>query len=362
MAIVEHIDDYSYVMVRVVAARGKIIRAEQLADLIKCTSLEEFKQKLAGFQSELSAEAINSSKDLEHTLQDTFFKYINLIIYNAPHECQEFVTQYIEKYVIDNLKTLVVGKILNMNEKDLNERINFPIERIMKTEGLITEAVKHANLEKMLYLYKSTKYGLMLKDLVSQYTKTKEIFFIYALLDRYYIDNLNSMLIHHVHWSNIDKDFARIFVGTLTDFYNIVCAFRGQVNGFSQAEIRIIRTSAQFEYKVHEDDFNRIYSQGPDREKIVGVLKDILSRYPGGGGYVGLISSERIMSSLRHFFYNIFLRQERLLRFEPGHELGEVLAFLLEKEAEIDNLITIFEGVKNNIEPQKINSVLRLRR
>jgi vacuolar-type H+-ATPase subunit C/Vma6 len=349
-------------MVRVVAARGKIIRAEQLADLIRCTSIEEFKQKLAGFDLDLPADAISNSKDLEKTFHDIFFKYINLIIYNAPHECQEFVIQYIEKYAIDNLKTLVVGKILDMDEKDLEEHINLPVERIMKTEGLITEAVKHAKLEKMLYIYKQTKYGALLKDLVSQYTKTKEIFFIYALLDRYYIENLNFMLIHHAHWSNIDKNFAKTFVGTLTDFYNIMCAFRGQINGFSQAEIRIIKTPVQFEYQVHDDDFNRLYSQGSDREKIVGVLKDILSRYPGGGEYVGLISPDRITTSLHQFFYNIFLRHVRLLRFEPGHELGEVLAFLLEKEAEIDNLITIFEGVKNDIEPQTINSMLRLRR
>ncbi len=349
-------------MVRITAARGKLIRAEQLTDLSKCTSIEEFKLKLVGFQSDTSADIMNSSKDLERTFHDVFFKYINLIIYNAPHECQEFVIQYVEKYAIDNLKTLIVGKILDMNEKDLKERIFFPIEQIMKTEALIAEAVKHAKMENVLYLYKHTKYGELLKDIVSQYEKTREIFFIYALLDKYYIENLNLMLIYHAHWSRSNKDFIRIFVGTFTDFYNLVCAIRGQINGLNQAETRIIRVNAQFEYKVYYDDFTRLYSQGSDREKIVNVLKDILRRYPCGNEFVDLLSPDRIMTSLRQFYHNVLIKQVRLHRFEPGHELGEVIAFLLEKEAEIDNLITIFEGVKNNIEPQTIKSNLRLRR
>lgn len=361
LAISERIDNYAYILVRITAARGRLLRVDQLEDLTKCVSVDDFKLKLASSKQDMSAETINNSKDLEKAFQDVLFDYINLIINNAPHECQEFVMQYIEKYAIENLKALVVGKILSTSESELKERIFFPVERIMRTEKTILEALRHAELEQVLYIYKRTRYGELLKDIVSQYEKTREVFFVYALLDKHYIENLNLMLLYHTHWSHASRDFVKIFVGTLTDFYNLVCAIRGQMNDFTQTEIRIITTPAQFHYRVYYDDFNTLYKQGSDKEKIAEILKNILRRYPCGAKYTDIISPDRIMRSLRQFYYRVLLTQVRKNRFEQGQELGGIIAFLIEKEAELDNLVTIFEGVKNNIDPETIRSFLRLK-
>lgn len=361
MAIEQRIDDYSYIIVRVNAARAKLLRAEQLDDLAKSPTTEEFKQKLATYYRDLTADAINNSKDLENTLYDALFKYLNLILYNAPHECQEFLVQYIEKYAFMNLKTLLIGKILKKEPREIKERIYHPIERLLKTDGIMDDALKATSMEGVIYQYKRTRYGQIMKDIMSQYSKNQEIFFIYSGFDKAYIENLNMLLLFHEHWSHARNEFLRIFIGTLTDFFNLVTCIRAQLNHFDWQEIKRITTPVQLYYKVFFNDFEQLFALKEDTVKIIDTLKKIALRYPEGYRFTNYLSPDKIMVGLRQFYYNVLLSDIRRHRFESGNELADIIAFMVEKEAEIENLITIFEGIKNQADLGFIQNFLKIK-
>jgi vacuolar-type H+-ATPase subunit C/Vma6 len=358
MSVNEIIDDYAYVLVRLAAAKDRMISFNKFLDLINSKNIEEFKTKLVTIEKDLPAEVIRNSKDLEASCRDIFFNYVHMLIHNAPRLCQVFILYYIQKYEVENLKTVIVGKVANINDTAVKERINFQIENIMHTEKLINDALHAAKFEDILYIYKSTQYYPVLREIMNRYNSTNEVFFIYALLDRYYIRNFNRLLVDGFHWTKQQKDVIRFYIGTLSDYYNLSMVFRGMNYEFEWSEVELILTLSSETYKIKLDDIKQIHENRNSPAKIGDLIKKFVKRYPNGADLVTIIDPTHIINSLKMFFFNIQTRYLKSKKFASGYELGKVILFLIQKEAEIDTLVTIFEGIKTDYDRESIKQYL----
>jgi len=350
MAINEVIDDYAFILVKLAAAKERMIKLDRLMDLTMSKDLDDFKLRLSRDQEDLPADIIKNSKDLEESFRDIFFNYIHMMIHDAPRSCQLFVFTFVQKYETDNLKNLIVGKIANIEEKSIKERIIFQVETILHTDKIIKDALKAGSLEEIIYLYRKTQYYDILRELGNRYKTTKEVFFIHALLDQYYIKLFNQFLHKRVHGGREYGEILKFFVGTLTDFYNLSMVIRGLSYAFEWSEVELLLTTATETFKVKIDDIKRIHKIGDNKEEIVNELKKFGARYPGGDKLVSLIYPDRIVQSLKKFYFNMQLLHLKSFKFQKGNEISQVIAFLLRKEMEIDNLVTVFEGIKNDFD------------
>ncbi|HME54505.1 MAG TPA: V-type ATPase subunit [Candidatus Lokiarchaeia archaeon] len=357
MAESEIFDDYTYVLVKIAAAKGALIDRQKFLELADSKNLEEFKSKLASMQKDLSSEIIHTSKDLEGSCRSVFFNYIQKIVQNCPFTCQTFVKYFLQKYQIENLKTVLAGKIANIDEMTLKERINFQIETIFHSERLIRDALHVAKFEDVVFLYSRTPYHEILREIQKRYEGTKEIFFIYALLDRYYIRILYKT-IEDNRWSQEELDVIKMYSGTLADFYNLSMVLRGINHNFEWNEIEVLLTGPNETYKIKHDDLKVIHRIGKDSTKIADELKNLGKRYSGGGAFVFSIDPAHVINSLKKFYFHIQLSFLKKRMLNEGYEFAQIIAFILRKEAEIDNIITILEGIKTETDRETIKEYL----
>lgn len=357
MAESEIFDDYTYVLVKIAAAKGVLINNRQFLELVESKNLDEFKSKLASVQKDLSAEVIHGSKDLEVSCRNVFFNYILKIVQNCPFTCQTFVMNYLQKYQIENIKIVLAGKIANIDEMTLRERINFQVEAIFHMENLIRDALHVGKFEDVIFIYSRTPYHEILREIQKRYEATKEIFFIYALLDRFYIRSLYKT-IEDNRWSQQELDVIKIYAGTMADFYNLSMVLRGINNNFEWNEVEVLLTGLNETFKIKHDDLKAIHRIGKDSVKVADELKALGKLYPGGSTFTFSIDPAHVINSLKKFYYNVQLSYLRKRLLNEGYEFAEIISFILRKEAEIDNIITILEGIKTDTDRETLKEYL----
>lgn len=358
MSITELIDDYSYILVKISAAKAKMVSYEQMMKLIESRDMSEFKNILSNIEQDISPSLINSSKDLEKSFHGIFFDYLETLIKNSPRECQEFLLKYLQKYELENLKDLVVGKLIGIDANTIRERIFLKVEDILHTTEIIEDAIKMDSLKEVIFLYRKTQYHELLHELESRYEATGELFFIYALLDRFYIQDFNNLLHEHAKWRSIEKKIARFFIGTLTDSYNLNIVLRGINHDFQWGEIELLLVDGKHAYVIGEDKLQDLYKIGKNKDEIFKKVKNYLENYTYSQKALKVLKKSMLIHSIRTFYHNLTIAYFNTLKFKSGHELSEVIAFMIRKEVEIDNLVTIMEGVKNNYDRDKLKKYL----
>ncbi|MHA1792186.1 MAG: V-type ATPase subunit [Promethearchaeota archaeon] len=349
----------AYIIIKVAAAKNKLINKNQFLELASSENIEQYKEKLVEIEKDISSTVVESSKDLEKTLYQIFFNYASTLIKYSPKDCQYVLINYIQKYEIENLKNLLIGKLVNIDYGTINERLFYEIEEILHTEKLIKTAMKVSTIEEMIYLYRATEYHDILHEIETRYRRTKEVFFIYAYLDRYFVDNLGSSLPVHKYMDPSNESFfVGLIIGTLVDFYNISTIMRAAFHEFTWEEVEILLTSSNSFYKVKMNDLKNLYEISRDNERCYEAFKKICLRYPSGQKYVDIIEKKILLHSLKKFYFNIRAYHSKLMKIKNLFDIGNILMFLMEKETEIQNLVTIFEGIKNDIPRKELENYL----
>lgn len=358
MEIQEYIDTYAYVLVRIAAAKAKAVTLDDMNNLIGCSSIESFKQALAEIDEDITIDILNSSKDLEKTLHQVFFKYAAIIIKNSPRECQEFMVKYMQKYEVENLKDIVVAKLVSLDSQSIREGIYYQVEDMLKTTRNLENALNAENLDELIYWYRKTPYHGILHEIQDRYNKTHEIFFVYAFLDKFYIDDFNLLLDQHSRWNRGAGKIIKFFVGKFTDFYNLSTTIRAIDYNFTWDELELLLSIHENERLVSKQSIKELFSIGPNMHGLTRKLKEIVKAYQLGQNLTGIISEDRLIHSLKNFYFCLYRAFTHSLKFKQDHELCDVIMFIIKKEIEIDNLVTIFEGIKNNYERKKLKKYI----
>ncbi|MHA1369857.1 MAG: V-type ATPase subunit [Promethearchaeota archaeon] len=352
-------DNYAYVLVKLAAARSRILTWPQLKSLIEARNLPEFNSIISSFNLDLPSELIARSQDFEKAFYHSFFNSFREIIKNAPSECIDVIEKYMMKYEIENLKNLIIGKLVDIDANVIRDRLYFELEELLKTEKIIKFALDAKTIEEVIYLFRNTPYHRILHEIENRYRALNEIFFLYSLLDKYFIDSFNSILkFQRGSWPATRKQLIRNFVGIETDYYNLSTIFRGLNHNFSWEEIEIIISNKNAFFQVKLQDLKDIFHAKGDIEATMKILYKIASRYRFGSNLIQILDESMIVHSLKIFFYNLKLKLTKLFKMNDENELSNLLEFIIREEAEIENLVMIFEGIKYDFDRDLLRKFL----
>nr|MDO8118352.1 V-type ATPase subunit [Candidatus Sigynarchaeota archaeon] len=364
MATSQLFDDYAYVSVKVVSAKSKLLKPHHVLELLSAGTVTEFISRFTTMQktlNELVPEQVHNSTDLERTLRDAFFKYMVMLVNHSPEECAGLLIQYLQKYEIENLKTLLASKIVNLDATALRDGLYFQVEAMLHSDKIIRGAMNAQTLEEIIYLYRKTSYHDVLHDVETRYKKTNELFFVYAILDRFYIENLSRYYQAHEHAFKNHAIFER-FIGLLIDVYNITMVVRSVNHGFEWREAEILLVPDNAASKVGIKQLHGLHEIGPDPEGMERKIRSIIGSHAWTKPYTSLIIQERIGHSLKSYLYVSLLKACQIpIRNDSStaeSSLARVLSFVIRKEMEIENILTIFKGVQHGFDVNMIKKYL----
>jgi len=353
----ELMNEYAYVLVKATAAKSKLLKPAQLQDLLQAGSVQEFKSRFASIQRDISVDEIENSSDLEATFHDIFFRYMATLFKMAPYELQVLLGAYLQRYEVENLKNLLVSKIVTIEPDTFMTRQYQQVDKILHLSEIARNALQVKTIKEVVFLYQRTKYGEVLREIESRYEKTKEIFFIYALLDKFYIDELRGTSSTSEQLLGTQEYAISNFTGVLVDMYNVTIVLRGFQTHLEWDEIEVFLTAPVDMFKVSKDDLKAIFDAAGDRQKTADLLLSLSKRYSGGAKFVARIDPDLGLISIDHFFRRVSLAY---LNYDQGSEIGVVMSFVVQKEIEVENLVTIYEGIKQEFDRDELKRLLLL--
>ncbi len=361
----QHFNDYAYVSVKLAAARTKLIKPQQMSDLLNSGNMTEFMSRMMNAQKisrEFSTDAIINSNNLEKTLRDVFFQYMAMFVNHSPAECALLLVMYLQKYEVENLKNLVVSKLVNLDAATLRNNLFLQVETILRTEKVLGVAINAKNLEELIYIYRKTRYHDILHDVEIRYKNTNEIFFVYAILDRFYFETLRRYFDDHPRTRDRDDEFLRRFIGLLIDVYNITMVLRGVNFDFDWRETEFLLVPNKSVSKVSVELLSEMHEIGQDPERMESKIKTAVENHSWAKKFARLITHERLGHSMKSFQFNALLKMfHHVIRTDSStsqSKFAAILSFMIRKEMEIENIMTIYKGIRNGFASSVIKNYL----
>lgn len=318
--------------------KSKLITLNQYKDLSSSKDLNDFVLKLRRFYSTIKFHGSLTLDLIEFELKEALFSVFNRIISYAPKNFQKFFLAYLLKYEMENLKILIRGFYQGVKKEDL--AIHYTIEDMFGRREIITESLKADLLNNLKSILQKIPY----KDVINEIfdiLQREELSFFYLdlLLDLKYLEllwqNQQKLNLHN-------KIIVKKLIGVKIDSYNYETILRAK--NLDLEEHLIYRMISQQKYLLDHQFLDEIIKNRAGSEKILRKL------------HIRSKSEYNIYEpeEMRDFFYKKLINVIHKYYQKDGFNIGKPLAFLLNKEIEVENLRKISIGVYYKKEPEDV--------
>lgn len=322
---------YSYPNARVRALKGSLLTPDNFLTLLQATSYQEF---LAIFRN---TPYVTRGGDESTTLPDlTMLLYTNLfqdyvkVIRALDGDIQKFFILLFQKYELTNLKTILRGLSSHVPSDEI-EPLLLPTEHyslFSKQEVLALQDV-HAVIEHL----QGSFFQYPLNRALNRFDKEQEFFPLEMSLDLHYYRTL---------WEAMDtlpdseKEIIHTIIGMLIDVINIswVIRFKEQYK-FSPEEILNYTIHHGYHFRLKD---RRKLAEADGASEIVAVLQQL--------PYGRMLSGQEALNTLHIILTRYVMAQLQKYFQRQPFQIGVIMGYLLLKEFEVSDIITIAEAKK----------------
>jgi len=336
---------YLYVNAKIMAKEGKFISSSRWEDLWGCTSPGEIASLLEGtdYFPYLNEAAINDSKELEKAVLEEFSsleREISTIIPKGSWPIKEYL---LKKWDVINLRTVMRG-IHGDVKKD--EIVDSFIEGGELDVAFFNTLIDAESMDDFVALLAKTPYQ-SLTDGLGKYNETKNLFFLEASLDRIFWEDI---------WEKVlslkgIKEF-REFIGVCVETHNLKIILRAKNDGLLLEDINpflIPDCTALIALLSAFDE--------EDLSDFIPLLEDTLYFEP-------LLSAQQEYEKTGSILVfeqaldNLVLKKAEDIRKKKPFGSGPLVGFLVSKDAEVKNLLTIVRSTEVDLDRNEIREAL----
>lgn len=332
---------YSHISAKIKAMKGKMLTEEDYQTLMKKTNVSEIATYLK-YDTYYS----NALQDLNEA--NVHRGYLEILLYQAEIADALKIARYTtgddktiyryvyRKYEIEDLKkmlrTLQMGKSLT----EIDRKILF-ISKYSKIN--FKEALKAKNILELVESVKGTNFYGILKPLIID-SEHIDLFAAEMALDLYYFTRLVGQI---KMFKGSEKETLYSLFGADADMKNIFWIYRGKKYYQIHKEM-LYRYLIPLSYKLHKSEIVKMV-EAQDIEEFMEVLsttyyKDYLGDNPNEWG---------------HKYSEFVLKvQGNNIQRDP-YSLAPIVGYMMIKELEIHNIISIIEGVRYQVLPEEIS-------
>ena len=338
--------NYNATIAKIMAIYGKRITPHDYSELMNKKSvadIAEYLKKNTYYSKLLST--VNTRTIHRGTLENllkrsVFEQYIKITSFENVSK-QEFYNYKILQTEIDE----ILRCIRHINAKSDKLIADIPIYMNELTSFDLIELAKVASFEDLLVFLKRTPYYDVLRQINVDKNGRVDVTRCETVLRTYYISRLKKSL-------NFNKDDVKQFTAMLEsdiDLINIINAYRLKAF-FDEPEDVIEKDMLPFYGHLSSQKRLYIYSAPTSEEYINRFAKSYYGKQMLQHNY-SIIDLEQSVQRLR--YHNI----KRMLKLSVSAPLS-VYAFTFLLEIEVKNLISIIEGIRYGIEPNRIASLI----
>jgi V/A-type H+-transporting ATPase subunit C len=343
--------EYAYASARVSAMRGKMFRRERLERLIEARKLGEIIGVLEGTPyspyvaklKEITAPGLEGA--FQENLVDTYATVVDLV----PEEMQDIFQSIFKKFDVRNLKTVLISKHAGIPQAQISEMF---VPTAFLSPSLLEEMIRAEDIPDAVRKLEGTEYWGALNEVLSEFEERKNLLSLLHALDRHFYEEL---------WRKITYSRARhievmeALVGMQIDAVNIKITLRCKADRVPVDDI--LKHIIPCYFAIDESVVRRM-AEATDVAAALGPLEGtdyagpLKSAMPEYEETKSLLAFERALDEL-------LLKRARtfsLGRYYLG--VGPIVAFLIEKDVEVRNLVAVVNGKVEDLRREEIERCL----
>jgi len=162
--------------------------SEDLNKLESINNISEFINFIKPYYPDLKIDNF-LIEEIEKELLNIYIKLIGRIISFSPDNMRYFLKDYLLKYEIMNIRQIILGTIIGMSIEEKRRNVNFLVQEYLDNTEFIENLIKIHNLEEIQLYLKNTKYNEPIREGLTNFRNTNEIFVLESFLEQLYYKN-----------------------------------------------------------------------------------------------------------------------------------------------------------------------------
>jgi vacuolar-type H+-ATPase subunit C/Vma6 len=344
---------YAAVLAKMGAERSQLLSETKLRTLTETKNLTDLTAQLreTNYQQQITKISPSlTSRKLERAFTENLIETYIKIIKNSPKKAAAFLRLYLLKVEIENIKLLIKAANANLSSEQKLAKIYFSVETYLKRRGLIEEAAKASDLKQTVGSLKDTEYAFALKMGMGSYEEDGSTTCLDVLLDKHFYEKVYET---YMSLPGKEKPHAYPYVSVENDGFVLLTLLRGKNLHYEPNWLRIAVPTKKFNLT---DETVEALVTAPDFDSAHKItLETHYARF-----FTKAQSPEETMANAEKALSKALFLHAKETRFTEIFNIGAVLAFLTQKEAEVHNLTAISLGVEAGLKSEDIQRRLLL--
>lgn len=344
---------YSNVLVKVGVERSYLLSGTKLKTLTRCKNLEELaselKETIYGERLAKVAPPYTPRK-FERVFRENLIEACCKMVQNSPENVSQFLKTCLLQFEHKNIKTILRAASVGLSYEEIMSRIYMSVEDFLKRRDIIAKAAMAIHVKSVVDALKNTIYGPLLSAGLRKYEETRSTKFFDLLLDRMLYEKLGETF---KKLPKKEREHAFFYVSMKTDSFNLPTILRAKILSYDSHWIRMA-IPRNF-YNVSEQVIEALLMANNFESAFNIVKQSYYNKF-----FIKAGTPEETVSRAEKAFRRAVLEHAKKTKIGDLFNVGTVLGFMIEKEAEAYNLTAISLGTEYGWKSDDILSALFL--
>ncbi len=334
------------------AERSNLLGEAKLKTLAQAKDLADFASQLRGTAYQEGVNKVSppfSGSKLERTFRENLIDTFIKIVKYSPRDISIFLKMYIQRFEVENLKTLIKAINAEMTTEQKISRVYFSAEDFLRNRPLFEDAVKAPDYKHLLTAMKKTQYASALENGLNGYEESGATTCFDVLIDKVFYEKFYNA---YVELPRREKTHAYFYAETEDAAYILTALLRGKKLDFETDWLRVAIPDAHF---LGNDTVEAFVTAADFNSALNLALKT-----PFGKFFAKAQTPEETVASAEIEFQRALYIHALGSRVSETFNVGLELAFMYQKNAEIHNLIAACLGVEIGLSSEEIQKNMLL--
>ena len=275
-------------------------------------------------------------------------------MYGSPDSMRRFLSDYLLKFEIANIKQVIMGVITGLNSKEISKMINFFVEEYLENKEFMNNLLEITSLDEIQLFMSKTRYNKAIREGILYFKNNGEIFVMEAFLDQVYYNNL---LEQEKLYGKKERLMISSYIHQLIEVYNLRMISRGITNNIDKELLKQFLVKAY--YFLDENIINFLLNL-TNIEDFYTHIEFFLKKSAKLQAYQKsiIINKKHLIWSLGTIYQNYFFKKNKLILDDIDNStIYRILELLIKKDKEIKfnimpNIIRIIHEKFERLEKQ----------
>ena len=344
---------YAVVLAKMGAERSQLLSESKLRMLIETRNLNELTSQLreTSYQQQIAkAQPPLTSRKLERAFTEKLIETYIKIIKNSPKKVAVFLRLYLFRFEVETIKVFIKAANANLSPEQKLRKIYFSAESYLKRRAVIEEAAKAPDLRQTVNALKGTEYASALRMGFGSYEEDGSTTCLDVLLDKHFYEKLCEA---YQAMPRHEKPHAKYYASMENDGFVLLTLLRGKNLHYDPNWLRLAVPTKKF--NLSDETVEAIVTATDFDSALKVALESHYAQF-----FAKAQSPEETIANAEKAFRKALFLHAKESRFTEIFNVGAVLAFMNQKEAEVHNLTAVSLGVEAGLKPEDIQRQLLL--